>query len=306
MAYKSAQRTHPRLWALVARQHGVVTRTQLLELGYSQQAIAHRLARGRLHAVRRGVYAVGRPELTAEGRWLAAVLACGPGAALSYGSAAALWGLSPRAEGVPEVTVPSGRSVRRPGIVVHRRAVRPEEVVVRRGIPVTSPICTLVDIAVRLGASRLEAAVNEADKLDLAHPEALRAALEAMPRRPGVAALRRTLDRRTFTLTDSALERRVLPIARRAGLPRPRTRQLLNGFRVDFHWPDLGLVVETDGLRYHRTAAQQERDRVRDQVHSAAGLTCLRFTRAQVTFEPDHVERVLGAVGRRLGGDRPG
>src|SRR5205814_5987973 len=126
----------------------------------------------------------------------------------------------------------------------------------------------------------LEAAVNEADKLDLITPERLRQALEAIARRPGLAALRRLLDRDTFVLTDSELERRFLPIARAAGLPKPLTRVHLNGFKVDFYWPEFDLVVETDGLRYHRTPAQQARDTLRDQAHAAAGLTRLRFTHA--------------------------
>jgi very-short-patch-repair endonuclease len=111
--------------------------------------------------------------------------------------------------------------------------------------------------------------------------------------------LREVLDRRTFTLTDSELERRFLPIARSDGLPPPRTGHYLNGFKVDFFWPELGLVVETDGLRYHRTPAQQSRDRLRDQAHTAAGLTPLRFTHAQVRFEPRHVRATLEAAARR-------
>ena len=90
--------------------------------------------------------------------------------------------------------------------------------------------------------------------------------------------MRETLDRRTFTSTESELERRFLALIRDAGLPMPETGKYLNGFKVDFFWPQLGLVVETDGLRYHRTPAQQARDRVRDQAHAAAGLTPLRFT----------------------------
>jgi very-short-patch-repair endonuclease len=175
---------------------------------------------------------------------------------------------------------------------------------IRRGIPVTTPICTLVDIAARLTRDQLEAAINETDKRDLTDPETLRSTLDDLPPRPGVAKLRKSLDRRTFTLTDSELERRFLPIARRAGLPSPQTRQQVNGFKVDFYWPELGLIVETDGLRYHRTPAQQARDRLRDQAHTAAGLTCLRFTRAQVRFDADQVDATLSAVVRRLRADR--
>src|SRR5206468_7428217 len=117
-------------------------------------------------------------------------------------------------------------------------------------------------------------------------PDTLRAALDDMPGRPGVPVLRRVLDRHTFRLTDSELERRFLRIVRAAGLPPPQTGVVVNGFKVDFYWPELGLVVETDGLRYHRTPAQQSRERVRDQAHAAAGLTPLRFTRADPVRAP--------------------
>ncbi len=146
----------------------------------------------------------------------------------------------------------------------------------------------------------MEAAVNDADKLELTNPETLRRALDERPREPGTAALRDLLDSHTFALTDSQLERQFLPIARRAGLPLPLTQQHVDGYRVDFYWPDLGLVVETDGLRYHRTAAEQTADRRRDQAHAAAGRIPLRFSRAQVAFEPDHVEATLRRVVRRL------
>jgi very-short-patch-repair endonuclease len=151
---------------------------------------------------------------------------------------------------------------------------------------------------------RLERAINEATKLDLTDPEALRAALDGLAGRPGVGVLREVLDRRTFVLTDSELERRFLRLVRAAGLPLPRTREMVNGFRVDFHWPELGLVVETDGLRYHRTPAQQATDRLRDQAHTAAGLTTLRFTHSQVRFSAMHVERILTGVAGRLGTER--
>lgn len=131
-------------------------------------------------------------------------------------------------------------------------------------------------------------------------PVRLRQAVEEMPPRRGVRRLRQTLDRRTFTLTDSELERWFLRIARRAGLGRPETQVQINDYRVDFFWRDLGLVVETDGLRYHRTPAQQAYDRRRDQVHVATGLTVLRFTYGQIRYEPAHVEGMLAAVARRL------
>jgi very-short-patch-repair endonuclease len=164
---------------------------------------------------------------------------------------------------------------------------------------VTSAARTLIDLATVLEAPQLEAAVNEADKLGLTDPELLRRFISDRPGLEGAPLLRSLLDRRTFRLTDSELERRFLRLVRRAGLPPPRTRQRVNGFRVDFYWPELALVVETDGLRYHRTPAHQARDRERDQAHLAAGLTPLRFTHAQIAFEPARATHVLCTVAER-------
>ncbi len=231
---------------------------------------------------------------------MAAVLACGPDAALSHLSAAALWGISEEGSRV-EVSVPYKRNPRCVHARVHRRLKFTEaEVRHRFGVPLTSPVQTLIDLATRLPQPKLEAAINAADKLDLIDPEALRADLRRRRHEPGLPALRRLLDARTFVLTDSELERRFLPIARRAGLPQPQTGVRVRGFTLDFLWPELGLVVETDGLRYHRTPAQQTRDRRRDQVLTAAGLTVLRFTHAQVSRDPREVLRTLSEVSRRL------
>jgi very-short-patch-repair endonuclease len=301
MGDRNHQKSAEALWSLVGRQHGVVTRGQLLGMGYSVKAIKHRVARGRFYPLWPGVYAVGRAQLTQHGRWMAAVLTCGPEAVLSHGSAAALWEVRREARREIEISIPARLIRRRRGIVVHRRqALTDADSCTHRSIPVTNPVCTLVDLAARLEPARLEAAVNEADRRALVNPESLRSALEGLGGRPGVARLRQLLDRRTFRLTDSELERRFLPLTRAAGLPPPRTGRYVNGYKVDFFWPELGLVVETDGLRYHRTAAQQERDRRRDQAHTAAGLTPLRFSHGQVMFEPERVVAMLATVARRL------
>jgi very-short-patch-repair endonuclease len=290
------------IWRLAARQHGVVTHRQLLSLGFTRHAIQHRIARGRLHAVARGVYAVGRPELTQRGRWMAAVLCCGDGGVLSHRSAGELWGVYGEGRRPSEVTAVSPADLRRPGIRVHRRpSLTDDDLAVHDGIPVTSIVRTLLDLATILTPQQLERAVNETDRLDLTDPERLRTALGERAGQRGVRVLRTLLDRRTFRMTDSELERRFLPIVDSLGLERPLTRQQVNGFRVDFHWPALGLVVECDGLRYHRTPAQQARDRLRDQAHTAAGLVPLRFTHEQVRYRPHHVRRTLETVLRRLG-----
>jgi very-short-patch-repair endonuclease len=229
---------------------------------------------------------------------MAAVLTCGPEAALSDSSGAALLGIVKPRPGPIHITAPTKRT--RPGIVSHRRDLGEADITRHLGIPVIAVVPTLVDLATELSRDSLEAAISEADKRGLTDPERLRVALERFSGRPGVATLRETLDRRTFRLTDSRLERLFLPIAQRAGLPTPETRRRQSGFRVDFYWPELGLIVETDGLRYHRTPVQQARDRLRDQTHMAAGFIPLRFTYEQIRYEPAHVEATLRAVVARI------
>jgi very-short-patch-repair endonuclease len=272
----------------------VIALFQLLALGYTRRAVEHRVATGRLHPIYRGVYAVGRPEVDRKGWWMGAVLACRLQVALSHETAAALWRMCPeRGDGI-HVVGPRGQDHRHPGVVAHRsRTLAPADLTRRENIPVTTPLRTLIDLATRLPAPALEAAINDADKLDLITPAALRATLDDRRGQRGVRPLREILERDEFVLTDSELERRFLRITRRAGLGPPLTQKLVNGFRVDFYWPDLGLVVETDGLRYHRTPSEQARDRIRDQTHIAAGLTALRFTHRQVRFEAPYVERTL-------------
>lgn len=233
---------------------------------------------------------------------MAAVLACGGGAALSHSSAATLWRIGVEERSLIELSLPSSFDRRQPGLRIHRRpSLNPQRDLTREyGIPVATPIQTLIDMSLRLDRLEVERMINEADKYNLTHPPQLREALDARAGERGVARLRFILDRRTFRLTKEELERRFLPLAREAGLPIPLTGQFVNEFEVDFYWPDLGLLVETDGLRYHRTPAEQARDRLRDQTHTAAGLTPLRFTHEQVRYEPEHVLAILSATARML------
>lgn len=294
------------VWGLAAKQHGVVTRRQLLELGYSSRQIAGRRDRGRLHVVRRGVYAVGRPVLTRRGGWMAAVLASPEGAVLSHASAAALWNLSSEGPRI-EISLPRRSKSRQPGIVSHRPVTLDAADLTRRhNIPVTVPIRTLIDIAGRLPARKLEAVVNRADKLDLVDPERLLEEVNGRGPFPGATTLRALLDRATFRCTDSELERMFLRLVRKAGLPVPDTQVRLNGYTVDFYWPGFRLLVETDGLRYHHTATTQARDAQRDRAHALAGVTTMRFTHAEVHYGPDAVAATLAEAFRRRSGTSPG
>ena len=290
-------------WALARHQHGVVSREQLLALGFSREAIQHRLRSGRLHRLARGVYAVGLPRGTDQQRWMGAVLACGRGeeACLSHRSAAALWGIGKELRGRVDVSVRGRFESTRKGLKVRSRpSLAAADVVRRDRIPVTSIVQTVIDLATEPADGPLERSVNEADKHDLIDPEALRAALAERTGEPGVKRLALLLDKRTFRLSDSELERFFRPIAAAAGAPVELTKALVNDFEVDFYWPSLGLVVETDGLRYHRTPSAQARDRVRDQTHTAAGLTQLRFTHWQVKHEAARVRSILARTVARL------
>ena len=278
-------------------QHGVLTRRDLEGLGFTGEGIDHRVESGRLHPIARGVYAVGRPELTPHGRWLAAVLACGDGAALYHRSAAELWGIGHEEGGRIDVSIRRRSALRRPGIKVRARPSLGAGSVVRRfNIPVTHPVQTLIDLATELKILRLERAVNEADKLDLVDPETLRTALDGHAGTPGVRTLRTMLDRHTFRLSDSDLEVLFRPLARAAGLPLPLTKHRVLDYEVDFFFPDHGLIVETDGLRYHRTPSQQARMVKRDQTHTAAGFRVLRFTHWQIAHAPNEVTDVLRRI----------
>jgi very-short-patch-repair endonuclease len=286
-------------WGLARAQHWVITRSQLLAVGFTRHAIDWRVAEGRLHPVHRGVYAVGRPQLSRLGELMAAVLACPEGAVLSHGSAAELWRIGPRRSGNIELSV-AGKSVDRPGLTVHRR--RAVEAVRHQAIPVTAPITTIVDIAPRLTAAELETAINQADYHRLATPEQIWRALPGLRGQPGVSSVRALLGRHAYVATHTELERLFVPIARRAGLAQLLTQQYVNGRRVDFYCPDLGIVVETDGGLAHRSPIQQTEDRAREHAHFVADLVPLRFTHAQVRFEPAYVQDVLEAVATRRRG----
>ncbi|MBS1863668.1 MAG: DUF559 domain-containing protein [Actinobacteria bacterium] len=272
----------------------MLTRADLESLGFGHRSIEHRVASGRLHLVSRGVYAVGRRELTPDGRWMAAVLACGDGAVLSHCSAAELWGIGHEVRGRIDVTIRRRSKITRRGIKVRARPSLASRSLTRRhGIPVTNVVQTLIDLATELPPLRQERAVNEADKLDLVDPETLRHELHGHKGQPGVKTLATLLDRHTFRLSDSDLEILFRPLALAAGLPLPLTKHRVLDYEVDFFFPDHDLIVETDGLRYHRTPSQQARAAKRDQVHTAAGFAVLRFTHWQIAHGADEVTAIL-------------
>jgi very-short-patch-repair endonuclease len=250
---------------LAARQHGVVSRAQLLVAGVTKSAIEARLRGGRLHPLHRGVYAAGHKAIGAKGRAMAAVLACGKGAALSHQSAGALWEIRPPWRGPVHVT--AKQSGKRRGIVVHRAgSLDGCEITRHHGIPVTSPARTLVDLADVLPPRALERALAEAQIRNLI-PRG------EIPSAPG----RRIVARRTAP-TRSDLEIRFLALLDAHGLPGPLVNERVLGYEVDMHWPEARLVVELDGYAFHGTRKAFEEDRARDAELQAAGWRVIRVT----------------------------
>jgi very-short-patch-repair endonuclease len=274
-----ASGVNTRLAELAGRQYGVVSRAQMSEIGLGRNAIAARIRAGRLLRVQRGVYAVGHMALTREGRWLAAVLACGDGALLSHRSAGALWELA-RYDGARiDVTVPpANRNRSKSAIVVHRADREPAT---HHGIPTTTPMQTLTDLSYVLPERAVERALEQAEKLQLLD------AAQAGPR------LRSIIEAHDFAPTRSELEVAFRALCRRHRLPQPQVNARVHGYEVDFSWPEHRLIVETDGHHDHGTRAAFERDRARDAELIALGWRVVRFTYRQVMRRPREVAGVL-------------
>jgi hypothetical protein len=287
------------LAALASRQYGVVSRAQLRTLGLRDTAISERAARGRLHRVHRGVYAVGHIVLGARGRWMAAVLSCGPGAVLSHFSAAALWELRASAAVRTDVTrVGAGGRQRRRGIELHRARSLAGETTTQGGIPVTTPARTIFDLAATLDRRALERVLDQAENARLTDVASLEALARARPGHRGAGRLTAALNTHTpgTTLTKSDLEELFLGLCDRIALPRPRVNTRPAGFEVDFLFPEARLIVETDSWRHHRSREAFEKDRHRDAVHTRAGYRTLRFTHRQLTTDPTTVAATLRAA----------
>jgi very-short-patch-repair endonuclease len=268
---------------IAARQHGVVSLDQLRRAGISRQSLTRRGQANRLHRIHRGVYAVGHRGLSEMGGWMAAVLACGPGAVLSHTSAGRLWGII-RSIGPPSsadvgrfiahVTVPD-QARSRQGIKVHRSRTLRGQTTRRAGIPVTTPSRTLVDLRRILSQPQFSQALRQAEYLGLPVED---------------------LDP---DHTRSELEARFLALCRRHRLPEPEVNPRVGPFTVDFLWRDARLIVEVDGFRAHGTRAAFESDRERDAHLTALGFSVIRLTWRQLTATPRDViakiRRILGA-----------
>jgi very-short-patch-repair endonuclease len=288
---------------IAARQHGVVSARQLMDLGFQRGAMKNRLATGRLHHVHRGVYAVGHPGLSPRGHWMAAALASGTGgvgdsgavldywgATISHRSAAELWELLSMRNGAIDITVPgNGGKRRRRGIRVHRSlTLMAADVTLRRGIPVTTPARTIAD---------LRRVVSKPGKTGLISPYELRRAI----RQADVLGLPLGDDVGSDG-TRSDLERDFLRLCGRYRLSVPEVNVRVGPHLVDFFWRDRKLIVETDSFIYHGGRIAFQDDRGRDLDLRALGFQVIRLSEKQVNEEPWRVAEVVSAA-LRVGAD---
>jgi predicted transcriptional regulator of viral defense system len=288
---------------LAARQWGVVSLEQLRARGVARGAVEKAAAVGRLHPLHRGVYAVGHVRLGREGRYLAAVLACGTRAVLSHRSAAAWWGLLQTAQAQVDVTSPHGHHAIA-GVRRHQaRSLIAQDTTTHEGIPTTSVARTLLDLAATVRPDRLERALAQAERLQLYDQAAIADVLSRSNGHRGRAALTRATAREP-KLTRSELEAIFLRLVRQAGLPEPESNLPLAALdhprlEPDFYWPTHRLVVETDGWETHGTRAAFQTDRRRDASLVAAGWRVMRFTYDDVVHEgPTVVRRLRAATAR--------
>lgn len=263
---------------IAERQGGAISTAQLRAVGLSDGAIKLRLRRGRLHPTHRGVYALGHPALTPRGRLWAAVLATG--GVLSHRTAAAAWELIAWPSGPIDITTLRCAHTR-PGIRVHRGRLGPSEITTTEdGLPITTPMRALLDVATTLTPFRLERAVHRAAELGLLDASPL------PPQRRGARRLRtaiQTLERHEPQITRSELEERFLKLVHDHHLPRPRTNVVVNGHEVDAYWPHARLIVELDSHEHHLNPEAFETDRARDHDHVISGDRVIRLTWTQLT-----------------------
>jgi very-short-patch-repair endonuclease len=271
------ERIEPGPDALVARiagrQHGVISLTQLNAAGIDRNGVTRRVRRKRLHRLHRGVYAVGHSGLSREGRWMAAVLACGAGAVLSHRSAAELWEMLKPSGGPVHVTVPvAGGRRHRAGIRIHRVPLLPPGATTfRGGIAVTTPARTMADLCGTIPAWELRRAIRQADFVGLPIGD----------------------EATESDKTRSDLERRFLRLCRRYGLPKPEVNVRVGRFTVDFLWREQRLIVETDAYVSHRGRQAFEDDRARDNDMMGMGFDVLRFTDVRIVKEPERVAALV-------------
>jgi hypothetical protein len=287
MGVDTQKRRGREVGVLATEQYGVLARRQLLGLGFSAKQIETRLASGWLLPLRRDVYAVGHLRVSRRGRWMAAVLACGPDAVLSHESAACFWGLQGDRRLV-DVNAGRGRQgrLRREGVRLHRCKLRREEWAEEDGFRVTSVARTLFDLAEAVDYERLKGAAQEAGRLKLLRLGELERVVERGRGRRALKPMRLLLSGlRAPTQTRSPLEERFAEFCEMHRLPPHATNVLVLGHEVDALWPAARLVVELDSWEFHRHRDAFQRDRTLDSERLVAGYRTVRVTHDRLDRE---------------------
>jgi Transcriptional regulator, AbiEi antitoxin/Protein of unknown function (DUF559) len=280
--------------AVAAKQHGNITRRQLLDVGLDDNAIARRVQMGRLYRVFRGVYSVGRPAITAQERAAAAVLACGPGAALSHGSAMTLWGYWRQWDKPFEVTVVGDRRTK--GIRVHRSTtLRRRDITTQLGVRVTTPARTLIDMAPRLRDRALKRNVNNALNSLWLTEDQLADTLARHPAAPGAKRIAKLIGL-AGTPTRSGWEDDFPAFCAKHGLPAPVMGAPVCGYIVDALFPVERVIVELDSWDYHKGKIAFETDRERDAETLAHGFVTVRMTGERLDERPRQEADRLRAI----------
>jgi very-short-patch-repair endonuclease len=280
-----------RIARVAGRQHGVISRDQLLALGLGEDGIDYRLSTGRLVPLHRSVYGVGHRNRSRETVWMAAVLKGGEGTVLSYRPAGAAWAIGSSA-GRVEVTVPRQKRPHR-RIVFHHSVLPADERTTHNGIPITTVPRTILDLATVLDVRGIEKAINEAEIKRLWDELSLHDLLHRYRGRAGTKVVRAALRKRTegATVTKSELEELFIRFADGARLPRPETNTHIEGLEVDCVWRQHRVVIEVDSWEIHRTRAAFERDREKSRILQAAGWRCVPVTYLQLVHGSEEVAR---------------
>ena len=294
-----------RIAALAEAQHGVVTRAQLLGAGLSARQVGHRLDRRRLHALYRGVYAVGHTRLGRSGRLLAAAWSAGPRGSLCDVAAASVHDLRRSNAARIDVILPQRAAWHgQAGIRAHAsHTLRREDCMTVDGIPVTTIARTVVDLAAHHPPRLVERVLDEMVALEVYDQRSLDEQLGRLYVR-GTRALAAILASHTpgTTVTRSELEELLLTLCDRFGLPRPQTNTWLAGREVDAHWPGTQLVVELDSARFHSSRTAFERDREKGNALVSAGYVLVRLTWRQLTLDPGRTATDLTRLLARANG----
>jgi hypothetical protein len=291
---------------IAAGQRGLATRRQLLASGASAAAIDRSLRAGTLIRVHAGVYAVGHGALQQEAVWLAAVLAGGRGAVLSHRSAADAWGLLADARRAVDITVRNRTGFGQAGLTPHECRLTEADVTTHRGIPITTPARTLLDLAEAVPYRRFRQAAEASLHRRLFDAGDVGRVLERGRGRRGLKPLRRFLAEAVDEPATKRSELEILAgeLVESQALPRAAANAWVLGVEVDLLWPTARVVVELDSWRHHGDRLSFERDRARDARLQAEGYAVLRFTWRQVTEDRAVVaDRIRAVLAGRVASD---